>query len=102
MRVGGGSNRISFSKINESRRKKSIQMRKYREERRKRDKIHTQNAINRMQETANIFAIKTNASFDSIDRLIRAAQQRKIDAAVARSSQSTGNSGLGANVNKVA
>uniref|UniRef100_A0A2A4ZA59 30S ribosomal protein S20 n=1 Tax=OCS116 cluster bacterium TaxID=2030921 RepID=A0A2A4ZA59_9PROT len=83
--MGFGRKTRSFSDMNEVRRKRGIRARKVREARVERQKAQTANAIARMQSTANIFGIKATASFDAVDQIIRAAQQRVIDNAIAKS-----------------
>lgn len=97
MRVGGlkkmgyGRKPRSFSQMNEVRRKRAIQQRELREARAARRREIAQNAIERMASNANIFSIKVNQSFNNVDMLIRAAQQRRIDQAIARSEETRSN-----------
>lgn len=102
MQIGGhkmnwGSKQRSFSDMNEVRRKRSVQMQKLREARAKRRSEIAANAIAQMQQNANIFSIKTDASYTSIEQTLIVAQQRATDAAAAKSS-----SGLGQNASVVA
>ncbi|MCJ8322978.1 MAG: hypothetical protein HRU29_02750 [Rhizobiales bacterium] len=83
--MGFGRKVRSFREMNEVRRQRSIQRRKQEELRRERQREQTEIAINRMQTSANIFAINVNASFNVVDNLIRAAQQIRIDTAIAKS-----------------
>lgn len=91
MRVGfkkmnwGGGQR-SFGDVNEARRKRSAQAHKLREARAARRREIAQNAINQMQQNANIFNIKTDASYTSIEQSLIVAQQRAVDAARSGSS----------------
>ena len=97
-KMGFGRRTRSFTEMNEVRRKRGIQQRKQREARVARQKVQTENAIARMQSTANIFGIKANASFDAVDQIIRAAQQRVIDTAIAKSERNRESSSTGSSV----
>ncbi|MGL1921935.1 MAG: hypothetical protein OCD03_12995 [Hyphomicrobiales bacterium] len=95
MNWGGGQR--SFSDTNKVRRQRSIQMQKQREARRARSQELADQAISRMQQNANIFSIKSDASYSSVEQTLIVAQQRAIDAAAAKQS-----SGLGQNASVVA
>ncbi len=82
--------------MNDARRRISARRRKQDAQKAQRQKAHTRNAISNMQKTANIFGIKTDQSFKSVELIMQAAQKRALDAAVAK------RSGLGQNVNKLA
>ncbi len=83
---------MSFSRENEIRRNKSVQRRKLDDARIQRQQQQTRNAISIMRQTANIFAIKEQESYNSIGLVMQVAQQRALSAA----------SGLGQSINRLA
>lgn len=90
MQVGGhkmgfGRKMRSFQEMNEVRRERSVQRREQRELRRERQQEQIEITRSRMQSTANIFAISVNSSFNSVENIVRAAQQKIIDTAIAKS-----------------